>query len=611
MKTLFRLLSFAPPLVPIAIQYFILVMLGVLFSVLNFSLLIPVLDILFTDTTATTEPITALPEFSMSLAYFKDCFYFYFYKLQASHGAMGALRFTCVVIVVSVILANIFKYAAQRTIVRVNSFVIRNLRSTMFDKLIHLNVGFFYKTKKSHLLSLVSNDISEIQNMVSASLQIMLRDPLYIIVYAAVLFYLSPQLTLFSLLVLPVAVLIISLLVRVLKRNAHQAQGLLSNLLGLMDEATNGIRVIKIFNAETYINKNFNEQNNAHRRVFKRIWNRSNVTAPLSEVLGIIAVVFIVLYGGNLILSDAVGALSGSEFVAFVILFSQILVPTKSLARAVTDFQRGIVSAERVFTILDTDTEIKEKDHAVVLPPFQDSIQLENVSFAYNVDWIIKDVSLTIRKGQTVALVGQSGAGKTTLANLIPRFYDVTKGRILIDGVDIKDYTLNSIYAQMSMVAQEQMLFNDTAYNNIVFGMENITEDDVIHAAKIANAHDFIMQMENGYQTNIGDQGNRLSGGQKQRLAIARAVLKNPAILILDEATSALDTESERLVQDALTNLMKNRTSIVIAHRLSTVQHADQIVVLDKGQIVEQGTHAQLTALNGMYKRLCDMQYLG
>ncbi|MDR0437558.1 MAG: ABC transporter ATP-binding protein/permease [Bacteroidales bacterium] len=610
MKTLFRLLSFAPPLVPITIRYFILIIFGVLFSVLNISLLIPILDILFTDT-ATAEPITALPAFSLSFEYFKDSFYFYFYKLQDSHGAMGALQFTCAVVLVSVVLANVFKYAAQRTIVSMQSFVIRNLRETLFNKLMQLNVGFFYKTKKRHLLSLASNDMNEIQNVVASSLQVILRDPLFIIAFAIALFKLSPQLTLFSLLVLPVAIAIISLLVRMLKRSAHQAQTLLSNLLGLVDEAASGIRVIKIFKAEKYINQKFNEQNNTHRRVFKRILNRSGLASPLSEVLGIAAVVFIVLYGGKLILSESSGALSGSQFVTFVIIYSQILAPTKSVAQAVTNFQRGLVSADRVFAVLDIETEIKEKDHAVVLPPFQDSIQFENVSFAYNVDWIVKDINLTIRKGQTVALVGQSGAGKTTLANLIPRFYDVTKGRILIDGIDIKDCTLNSVYAQMSMVAQEQMLFNDTAYNNIVFGMEHITEDDVIHAAKIANAHEFIVQMEEGYQTNIGDQGNRLSGGQKQRLAIARAVLKNPAILILDEATSALDTESERLVQDALTNLMKNRTSIVIAHRLSTIQHADQIIVLDKGEIVEQGTHAELTVLNGVYKKLCDMQYLG
>jgi subfamily B ATP-binding cassette protein MsbA len=606
MKTLFRLLSFAPPLIPIALRYFTLVLFGVVFSVLNISLLIPVLDTIFSNTDV--EPITALPAFSLSLGYFRDYFYYYFYQFQINYGPMGALQFTCAIMLIATLLANIFKYVAQRTITRMQSFVIRNLREALFNKLMQLHIGYFYKTKKGHLLSLVSNDINEIQNVAGNSLQIIFRDPFFIIAYAAMLFYLSPQLTLFSLLVLPVAVFIISRLAKLLKRHASQSQTLLSNLLGLMNEAASGIRVIKVFSAEKYIGKKFEEQNNAQRLVFKRMWNRSDMASPLSEVLGIAAVAFIVLYGGKLILSGAPNALSGSEFVTFIIMFSQILVPAKSLAQATTNFQRGLVSADRVFNVLDADIEIKEKKNAVVLPPFQESIQLENISFAYNVDRIIKEVNLTIQKGQTIALVGQSGAGKTTLVNLIPRFYDVNKGRILIDGIDVRDYTLSSIYAQMSMVTQEQMLFNDTVYNNIVFGMENVNEEDVINAAKTANAHEFIMQLEDGYQTNIGDQGNRLSGGQKQRMTIARAVLKNPPILILDEATSALDTESERLVQDALIKLMKNRTSIVIAHRLSTIRHADKIVVMDKGEIVETGTHTELIAANGVYKRLTELQ---
>jgi len=608
MRTLFRLLSFAPPLLPIATRYLILVLFGVTFSVLNLSLLIPVLSVLLGEA---GDPVTEMPAFALNFAFLRDFFYFHFYNLKEAHGAMGALQFTTGVLIVSVILANVFRYLAQRVIVGTQGFAMRNLREALFNKLMSLNVGFFSKTRKSHLLSLSSNDMNEIQNGIASTLIIILKDPLFLIAYAIALFMISPQLTLFSLLVLPVAVGVISLLVRALKRYAHRAQLLLSNLIGIIDEVASGIRVVKVFSAEKYIGNKFNEQNNAHRKIFRRIMNRTNISSPLSEALGIITVAFIVLYGGSLILSGAEGAMSASQFIGFIVIFSQILNPAKSLAKAVASLQRSLVSADRVFTVLDTETDIKEKENAVDLQPLQDAIQLENVNFAYNSDLILKNVNLTIKKGQTVALVGQSGAGKTTLANLIPRFYDVSEGRITIDGVDVRDCSLSSMYAQMSMVAQEQMLFNDTVYNNIVFGLDNVTEDDVINAAKIANAHGFITEMEEGYDTNIGDQGNRLSGGQKQRLAIARAVLKNPAILILDEATSALDTESERLVQDALTNLMKNRTSIVVAHRLSTIQHADQIVVLDKGSIVEQGTHAELTAKNGVYKKLCDLQYLG
>ena len=609
MRTLFRLLSFAPPLLPIATRYLILVLFGVTFSVLNLTLLIPVLSVLLGETGA--DPVTEMPAFALNLAFFQDAFYFHFYRLKDAHGAMGALQFTTGVLIVSVIFANVFRYLAQRIIVSTQGFAMRNLREALFNKLMSLNVGFFSKTRKSHLLSLSSNDMNEIQNGIASTLIIILKDPLFLIAYAIALFAISPQLTIFSLLVLPVAVGVISLLVRALRRYAHRAQMLLSNLIGIIDEVASGIRVVKVFSAEKYIGNKFNEQNNAHRKVFRRIMNRTNISSPLSEALGIITVAFIVLYGGSLILSGAEGAMSASQFIGFIVIFSQILNPAKSLAKAVASLQRSLVSADRIFAVLDTETEIKEKENAVELQPFEDAIQLENVSFAYSSDLILKNVNLTIKKGQTIALVGQSGAGKTTLANLIPRFYDASEGRITIDGVDVRDCSLRSIYAQMSMVAQEQMLFNDTVYNNIVFGLENVTEEDVINASKIANAHGFITEMEDGYDTNIGDQGNRLSGGQKQRLAIARAVLKNPAILILDEATSALDTESERLVQDALTNLMKNRTSIVVAHRLSTIQHADQIVVLDKGSIVEQGTHAELTAKNGVYKKLCDLQYLG
>jgi len=608
MKTLRRLLSYAPPLFPIALRYAILVLFGVIFSVINFSLLIPVLDLLFNTDSVSAAP-TVLPEFSFSIDYVKTAFYYYLNTFTETRGPMAALQFTCVVILISVFLANVFKYTAQRTITRMQSLLIRNLRQAVFQKLMNLHIGFFRSTKKGHLLSVSSNDINEIQSVAGNSLQVVFREPVFIIAYAAVLLYQSPQLTLFSLLVLPIAAVIISGIASLLKRNAKQSQTLLSSLLGLLEEAISGIRIVKIFNAEKYINKKFDEQNNAQRMVFKKMWNRIDIASPLSEVLGFAAVAFIVMYGGYLIFNNSDNALSGSEFIVYIVIFSQILTPAKSLAQATANFQRGLASAERVFTVLDTKPEIVEPENAVVVKSFNNAIDVQNVSFFYNPDYLVlKNINLTIKKGMTVALVGQSGSGKTTLINLIPRLYDVTDGAILIDGIDVRKCNLHSLYNQMSMVTQEPILFNDTIFNNIVFGKENVTEEDVINAAKIANAHEFIMQTEDGYQTNIGDQGARLSGGQKQRLSIARAVLKNPPILILDEATSALDTESERLVQDALYKLMENRTSIVIAHRLSTIQHADMIVVMDKGQIVETGTHTELIAKQGIYKRLTDLQ---
>ena len=608
MKTLRRLLSFAPPLFPIALRYVVLVIFGVIFSVINFSLLIPVLDLLFNTDSVSAAP-TVLPEFSLSIDYAKTAFYYYLNTFTEARGPMAALQFTCIAILISVFLANVFKYVAQRTITRMQSLLIRNLRQAVFEKLMNLHIGFFRTTKKGYLLSVSSNDINEIQSVAGNSLQIVFREPLFIIAYAAVLLYQSPQLTLFSLLVLPIAAVIISGIASLLKRNAKQSQTLLSSLLGLLEEAISGIRIVRIFNAEKYINKRFDEQNNAQRLVFKKMYNRIDIASPLSEVLGFAAVAFIVMYGGYLIFNNSENALSGSEFIAYIVIFSQILTPAKSLAQATANFQRGLASAERVFTVLDTKPEIVEPENAVVVKSFNNAIDVQNVSFFYNPDYLVlKNINLTIKKGMTVALVGQSGSGKTTLINLIPRLYDVTDGAILIDGIDVRKCNLHSLYNQMSMVTQEPILFNDTIFNNIVFGKENVTEEDVINAAKIANAHEFIMQTEDGYQTNIGDQGARLSGGQKQRLSIARAVLKNPPILILDEATSALDTESERLVQDALYKLMENRTSIVIAHRLSTIQHADMIVVMDKGQIVETGTHTELIAKQGIYKRLTDLQ---
>jgi subfamily B ATP-binding cassette protein MsbA len=487
------------------------------------------------------------------------------------------------------------------------TYVVKNIRESLFKKITQLHVGYFQDQRKGDLMSSLSNDVNEIENSVVSSVQVVFREPLMIIGYIILLFTMSVKLTLFTLIVLPISGLIITTISRKLRKQAKTGQELLGNILSIIEETISGVRIVKAFNAQPYVQQKFDVQNSAYRGVLKSMWNKRELASPVSEFLGVSVVVGVLLYGGQLVL-DNQSELNASEFITYIILFSQVLVPAKNISSAITNIQRGIASGERIFTILETEVNITEKPNAVELGELKDGIIYQNVSFKYAEHEVLKNINLTIPKGKMVALVGQSGAGKSTMADLLPRFYDVTKGSILIDGVDIRDAKLASLNSMMGIVTQESILFNDTVFNNIAFGMSNVSEEAVIEAAKIANAHEFIVKMENGYHTSIGDRGGRLSGGQRQRLSIARAVLKNPPILILDEATSALDTESERLVQDAIQNLMKNRTSIVIAHRLSTIQHADLIVVMQHGEIIEIGKHADLIAQKGVYHKLSEMQ---
>jgi subfamily B ATP-binding cassette protein MsbA len=417
----------------------------------------------------------------------------------------------------------------------------------------------------------------------------------------------SVQLTLFTLIVLPISGLVITSISRRLRKDAKQGQLLLGNILSIIEETISGIRIIKAFNAQKYVNKKFDEQNSQYRAILKSMWNKKELASPISEFLGVTVVVLVILYGGQLVLQNK-SDLNASEFITYIILYSQILVPAKNISSALTSIQRGIASGERIFAILDTPVKIEEDPNAISISDFKGKISYENVSFQYAEKKVLDNINLDVEKGKMIALVGASGAGKSTMADLLPRFYDVTEGAITIDGIDIRKIKLSDLNHLMGIVTQESILFNDTVFKNISFGNESATEEQVIEAAKIANAHEFIDKLEEGYYTNIGDRGAKLSGGQRQRLSIARAVLKNPPILILDEATSALDTESERLVQEAIQNLMKNRTSVVIAHRLSTIQYADQIIVMQAGKIIERGTHTELLALNGMYRKLSEMQ---
>lgn len=605
MKIYFKLIAFSKPYGKFVPQYIILALLAVVFGLLNFTLLIPLLNVIFDK--VTPELNLTRPDFSLNLAYFSDLFNYYFSIIFQDYGRSGALKFVCVIIVTSVFLSNLFKYWSQRILTRMRTEVIRRIRAALFDKMLNFHVGYFQDQRKGDIMSSLSNDVTEVESSVVSSVQVIFREPLMIAGYIVLLFTMSVKLTLFTLIVLPISGFIISSISKKLKKEAVAGQELLGNILSIIEETISGVRIIKAFNAQRYTREKFEVQNMGYRNILKSMWNKREMASPMSEFLGVSVVVGVLLYGGQLVL-DNKSDLNASEFITYIVLFSQLLVPAKAVSSAITNIQRGIASGERIFSVLEAPIEINEKPDAKKIESFNHQIEYKNVTFKYTDKDVLKKINLTIPKGKMVALVGQSGAGKSTMADLLPRFYDVTGGQILIDGVDIRDAQISSLNHLMGIVTQESILFNDTVFNNIAFGMDQVKESAVIEAARIANAHEFIEKMEQGYQTNIGDRGGKLSGGQRQRLSIARAVLKNPPILILDEATSALDTESERLVQDAIQNLMKNRTSLVIAHRLSTIQHADLIVVMQSGEIIETGKHTELIQQNGVYKKLSDMQ---
>jgi ATP-binding cassette, subfamily B, bacterial MsbA len=605
MKTYLRLISFSRPFSKYIPAYAVLALLAVLFGLVNFTLLIPLLNVLF-DTTPEIVEISK-PDFYFNFLYFRDLFNYYFNHILLQYGREGALKFVCVILVSSVFLANIFKYFSQRVMSSMRTTTIFNIRNFLFKKVTDLHLGYFNSQQKGQIISKLTNDVNEIENTVVSSVQVIFREPLLIIGYLTLLFLMSAKLTFFTLLVLPVSGLIISVLLKKLKKQSVQIQEMLGRILSIVEETVSGVRIIKAFNGEKFIREKFNHENDNHRKVLKSMWNKRELASPVSEFLGVSVVAMILLYGGLLVMSNE-SELSASEFITYIILYSQILVPAKSISSAVSNIQRGIASGERIFEIIDTEIAIIDLPDAQSIYDLKQGIRYESVSFAYGTENVLKSVSFDVPKGNIIALVGPSGSGKSTIADLLPRFYDCSSGAILIDGVDIRKYKVKDLRNQLGIVTQESILFNDTVFNNIAFGFENAIEEDVVNAAKVANAHDFIMQLSEGYETNIGDRGLKLSGGQRQRLSIARAIFKNPPILILDEATSALDTESERLVQDALQNLMQNRTTLVIAHRLSTIQHADEIIVLDKGEIVERGNHESLLSQKGLYKKLSDLQ---
>ncbi|MFD2284771.1 ATP-binding cassette domain-containing protein [Pedobacter petrophilus] len=606
MKTYFRLLSFAKPIEKFAIPYVIATLLSILFGTLNLALLSPLFETLLSDKNAPkTETLTdkAISSFDI-LGKFRN----FVNESISLNGESKTLGYVCIVIVISVLLSNLFKYFSQRYMEDLRVHTLLNLRKTVFNNVMNMHVGFFNNERKGDIISKVASDVQVVQFTVTNTLQVVFKEPVTLIVYVFLLFNISAKLTFFSLLVIPVSAFIISKIVKRLKQQAKEAHESFAKMIGFLDEALSGVKIIKAFNSTERIKDKFDNENIYYSNLNRKMVRRQQLGSPVSEFLGVLMVAAIVWYGGSLIINKESNALSASDFIAYIAIFSQVMRPAKALTDSFSGIHSGIAAGERVLDLIDTKPALVNKNNAEVLADFSNVLTFENVSFFYGDKQVLNNININIEKGQTLALVGPSGGGKSTLMDLIPRFHDPKSGTIKIDGHDYRDLTVESIRAQMGTVNQESFLFNDSIFNNIAFAKPDATEEEVIAAAKIANAHDFILNTENGYQTNVGDRGNKLSGGQKQRVCIARAVLANPPIMLLDEATSALDTESEKLVQDALNNLMKNRTSIVIAHRLSTIQHADKIVVIDKGEVIESGSHNELMTKNGLYRRLIDMQ---
>lgn len=599
MKTFLRILSFAKPYPRFAVPYFFLTLISTIFSLINVTFIIPILNLLFSATKPLSE--VPYPEPSFSVEYFTGLLDYYPAWLIENYGKSTTLIFISFFLIGTNLLTNVFKYLALRINTKVRTTVIYNMRTSVFTKIVTMDVGFFSSQRKGDLMSRMTNDLAEIENSVIGALQAFLRDPFTLAIWLTAMFAVQWQLMVLTLSILPVSGIGVSILSKKLKKESAESQKSSGHILSLIDEAITGIRIIKGFVAERFIFDRFNKQGQHYASLGRSIGNKRELASPITETMGV-AIVSVILYiGGNLVFK---GELAPGAFFMVIIGFYRILEPLKGIASSVTSIQTGISAGNRLFEILDADVKVQNPVQPKKLETFNHSVQLKNIHFKYNDTPVLKNINIEIPKGKLIALVGPSGGGKSTLVDLIPRFYDPASGSVEIDGTDIREFDLHSLRSHIGIVTQESILFNDTIFNNIAFGLPNVTQEDVERAARIANAHEFIIKTDQGYQTSIGERGSKLSGGQRQRLSIARAVLKNPDILILDEATSALDNESEKLVQEALNYLMKERTSIVIAHRLSTIRHADLILVLDKGEIKEQGTHEELLAKGGIYYNL-------
>jgi len=576
-----------------------------IFTALSAPVIIPFFNILLGQEALVLDKPDLEEGINAYLPYFK-----YEFSQLILESRDKALFYACLIIVMVFFLKNVFLYLSMVFMAPVRNGITRDIRGSIFQKILNLPLAFFSEERKGDMMSRMSSDVQEIESSILNVLVVVFREPLIILGSLAFMFYVSAKLTIFVFILIIFTGVVIGGIGKTLKKTSNIVQTKLGVLVSMTEEALSGLRIIKGFNAERYQSGKFGEENDEYRNILTRLLWRRDLASPLSEFLGICTAAVLLWYGSKLVFD---GSLDATTFLAFFLAFFNVINPAKAFSKAYYNIQKGIAALNRVEEIIYADEAIKDAPDATFVPGFKDSIEYKNVSFAYNEadGHVVNEINIKIPKGKVVALVGPSGSGKSTLVDLLPRFYDVENGSILIDGIDIKKYKLNSLRALMGIVSQEAILFNDTIYNNIVFGKEGVREEEVIRAAKIAHAHDFILQTENGYQTNIGDRGNKLSGGQRQRITIARAILKNPDILILDEATSALDSESERLVQDAFLELMKNRTSIVIAHRLSTIQHADEIIVMSNGHIVERGTHDSLLIKAGEYAKLVKLQAFG
>lgn len=608
LKTYWRLLGFARPLSRYTVPYFFYSVLHAVFNTFTYTMIMPIVSSLFSDG-YTFEPTYSMPKIRLSGECLNEVLsYAYTAVFGERVNITYLLTLLSVILIVSNLLSNMFRYMGAMTVETMRMRTLEKMRNEMFAHTMSMNVGYFSDQRKGDIMSKITSDVMMVQFCITNTLQVLFREPFLIIGYLVMMVKISWELTLFSVLYLPLVALVIGAVVKRLRHPAREGQERMGDMVSIMEESLSAVKIVKSYNCFDYVRRKFSVVNARMSELLLSMARKQQLASPMSEFLGISAISVVLIFGGMLVMR---GTMSASWFVAYIAAFSQITRPLRAIIDQFANINQGLAAGERIFSIIDARSEVQDKAGARTLDRFRHTLEFRNVSFSYDdAREVLHDISFTVHKGETVALVGPSGGGKSTISELIPRFYDPQQGEILIDGVSLRDYTQESLRAHMGIVSQDTVLFNDTIRNNIAMGRTDITDERIEAAARVANAHDFIVECPEGYDTNIGDRGSKLSGGQRQRISIARAVLRNPEILILDEATSALDTESEKLVQEALTSLLKGRTSIVIAHRLSTIHNADRIIVIEHGRIAEQGTHAELLARGGIYAKLIELQSL-